>query len=86
MMIDKIRQRLSDALHPLELDVIDESHFHAGHAGARDGGESHFRVRCTSAVFDGKTRVERHRIVNAALAEELQGSIHALALELKGVS
>ena len=56
------------------------SHRHAGHAGARPGGETHFRVTIVSAAFAGKGRVERHRMVNAALAEELAGPVHALAV------
>ena len=80
-----IKQRLSHILHPLSIEVIDESHLHQGHMGARPEGETHFRIRCVSEAFNGKTRVEQHRLVNTALAQELETSIHALALELKGV-
>jgi BolA family transcriptional regulator, general stress-responsive regulator len=83
-MVEQIKLRLSEALSPNVLEVIDESHLHAGHMGARPSGETHFRVRCVSAAFKDKTRVEQHRLVNAALAHELSTSIHALALELKG--
>ena len=78
---EAIRAKLVAALAPVALDVVDESHRHAGHAGAREGGESHFRVRVVSEAFAGKPRVQRHRLVNAALAEELAGPVHALALE-----
>ncbi len=66
---------------PASLEVIDESHHHAGHAGARTDGESHFRVRIVSEAFRGKSRVEQHRMVNAALAEELKERVHALAIQ-----
>lgn len=78
---EKIRQRLAAALDPIELDVKDESHLHAGHAGARAGGESHFSVRVVAAAFEGMSRVARQRAVNAALAEELAGPVHALAMQ-----
>ena len=82
-MQQTIETKLSAALEPVSLFVIDESHLHAGHAGSRPSGETHFRVRCLSATFSGRSRIERHRIVNGALAEELRTSVHALALELK---
>lgn len=78
-----IQQKLTALLEPTQLEVLDESAQHAGHSGARAGGETHFRVRCESRAFSGKTRLARHRIINEALAEELAASIHALALELK---
>lgn len=77
---EAIRRKLTDALAPTALDVEDESHRHAGHAGARPEGESHFRVRIVSAAFAGKGRVERQRMVYGALAQELATDIHALAL------
>jgi BolA protein len=76
-----IRSRLTEALAPQQLDIIDESHRHAGHAGAREGGESHFRVEIVSAAFSGLNRVARQRLVYAALAAELKSDIHALALK-----
>ncbi|MCR9121471.1 MAG: BolA family transcriptional regulator [Phyllobacteriaceae bacterium] len=78
-----MRDRLAAAFAPERLDVINESHLHAGHqGGAVDGtGETHFRVRIMSAAFDGLGRVARHRAVNDALAEELAGGVHALAIE-----
>ncbi len=63
--------------------VIDESEQHHGHGGWREGGETHFRVNVVSAAFAGKSRVERHRIVNGLLAEELAGRVHALAISAK---
>ena len=77
----KIAAKLAIAFDPLKLDVIDESHQHAGHSGANPSGESHFRVRITAEVFRGKSRIDRHRMVHAAVAEELQQRVHALALE-----
>ena len=58
----------------------DESHQHAGHAGSRPGGETHYRVYIVSEAFQGKSRIERHRMVNTALAQELAGGVHALAI------
>jgi BolA protein len=75
-----IREKLSRAFAPEALDVVNDSHRHAGHAGSPGTGESHFSVKVVSDAFAGKSRVERHRMVNAALAEELQGKIHALAI------
>jgi BolA protein len=60
---------LTERLQPASLSVTDESHQHAGHAGWREGGETHFRIDIASEVFAGKSRVERHRLVNAAIAE-----------------
>jgi BolA protein len=75
-----IETKLTAALQPTTLVVTDESHRHAGHAGARDGGESHFHLDIVSAEFAGKSRVARQRLVYALLAEELKGPIHALSL------
>lgn len=77
---DRMTEKLTAAFAPARLDVIDESHQHAGHAGSRPGGESHFRVHIVSEAFRGKGRIERHRMVNAALADELAGGVHALAI------
>jgi BolA protein len=76
----RIEQKLDAAFHPERLQVADESHLHAGHAGARPGGETHFRITVVSVAFAGKSRIERHRMVNAVLSEELSGPIHALAI------
>jgi len=75
-----IEKKLAEGLKPRRLSIVDESHMHAGHAGARAGGESHFRVEVVSAAFAGLTRVARQRLVYGLLAEELNGPIHALAL------
>ena len=68
----------------LSLDVQDESHQHAGHSGSRPGGETHYRVNIVSEAFQGKSRIERHRMVNTALAQELAGGVHALAIHAVG--
>jgi BolA protein len=80
---DTIERKLSEALTPQKLVVTDDSHRHAGHAGHRPGGESHFSVEVVAQAFAGKSRVERHRLVNGLLAEELAGPVHALALVVK---
>ncbi|WP_442881136.1 BolA family protein [Bosea sp. (in: a-proteobacteria)] len=79
-MAERITTKLERALTPVHLAVIDESHQHHGHAGWREGGETHFKVDIVSQAFAGKSRLERHRLVNSALAEELAGSVHALAI------
>ncbi len=81
-----ISRKLQDALHPQSLDVVDQSDRHAGHEGARPGGESHFDVRVVAAAFEGLSRLERQRMVNALLAEELAGPVHALSLKLRAPS
>lgn len=68
------------ALEPTRLDVINESHLHAGHRNSPGTGESHYRVLIVSPAFAGKNRVARHRMVNDALADELKDRVHALAL------
>jgi BolA protein len=77
---ERIEDKLTSAFAPESLQVIDESHLHAGHAGHRPGGESHFRVYLVAPAFAGKSRLERHRMVNQALAAELEESVHALAV------
>lgn len=79
--IERIRQALA-ALQPVTLEVVDDSHKHAGHEGARDG-RGHFTVRIVSPVFAGKAPLARHRAVYAALGEMMQTDIHALAIEAK---
>jgi BolA protein len=79
-MAERMREKLTQALSPTRLDIIDDSHRHAGHAGAREGGETHFTVEIVSGIFAGKSRVERQRLVYSALAAELQERVHALAL------
>ncbi|WP_417478004.1 BolA family protein [Maricaulis sp.] len=80
---DEIETRLREALVPVTLHVSDDSHMHAGHAGAREGGQSHFSVDIVSSRFEGLTRVARHRLVNEALASQLKGPIHALAIKAR---
>lgn len=80
---ERITQKLTEAFAPQELKVIDESHQHQGHSGWREGGETHFRVNIVSEAFTGKSRLERHRLVNAALAQELADRVHALAIAAK---
>lgn len=79
-VVDQIRAKLTSGLQPLRLDVADDSHLHAGHAGAREGGESHFTVEVVSAAFEGMGRVARQRLVYDLLKDELAGPVHALAL------
>jgi len=75
-----LRGKLMTALRPTRLELINESHLHAGHSGSPGTGESHFRVLIEAPIFAGKSRIERHRLVNAALAAELRGKVHALAI------
>ena len=77
---EAIRTKLQTAFAPERLEVVDDSARHAGHAGAREGGESHFTVTVVSTALAGLGRVERQRRVNAALREELAGPIHALSI------
>lgn len=82
----RIEATLTEALAPVSLKVIDESHHHAGHAhpgDKRHGNESHFRVEVVSAAFAGKSRVDRHRLVNGLLAQELKDGLHALAIDAR---
>ena len=79
----RIREKLTEGLAPTSLAVIDESHQHAGHGGHHPNGESHFRVDIVSAAFSGRRLVERHRLVNSLLAEELAGGVHALAISAR---
>jgi BolA protein len=78
-----IREKLTVALAPTLLEVVDQSAKHAGHAGARSGGESHFDVTVESAAFAGQSALDRQRRVYRVLAEELDGPVHALALTLR---
>ena len=80
--IEQIRLRLQHGLNPLALDIVDESHKHAGHAGARDG-RGHFSVRIVAAAFSGLPLIHRHQRVYAALGDLMQTDIHALALETR---
>ena len=80
--VERIRELLLAALEPLSLDVTDDSHRHAGHAGAR-GGQGHFGVDIVSAAFAGKPPLARHRLVYAALGTMMQTDIHALAIRAR---
>jgi BolA family transcriptional regulator, general stress-responsive regulator len=77
---DQIREKLTRAFAPISLAVVNDSHRHAGHASSPGTGTSHFSIKVVSTAFAGKSRVERHRLVNATLAEELGGPVHALAI------
>jgi BolA family transcriptional regulator, general stress-responsive regulator len=77
---DTIRHKLAERFAPTRLEVVDQSHLHIGHEGARPGGETHFAVTITSAAFLGQSRVARQRFVYDALADELATQVHALSL------
>ncbi|MEJ0039812.1 MAG: BolA family protein [Gammaproteobacteria bacterium] len=79
--VSRIRAALEKELAPTRLDVIDDSAKHAGHAGAREGG--HFRVRLTAAAFRGKSAIQRHRIVFAAVSDLMKTDIHALNIDAR---
>lgn len=81
VVAETIRRKLETAFSPERLEVVDDSDRHKGHAGAREGGESHFTVTVVSSAFAGVGRVERQRRINAALAQELAGPIHALSIK-----
>ena len=83
IMQERIVARLTAALDPILLDVVDESHLHAGHAGAREGGGTHYRVRVVSTQFERQSRVERHRLIYDLLTAEFADGLHALALVAK---
>jgi BolA protein len=83
IMQERIVARLTSALDPFLLDVVDESDHHAGHAGAREGGGTHYRVRVVSAQFTRQSRVERHRMIYGLLAAEFADGLHALAIVAK---
>ena len=77
----RMREKLMISLRPTRLDVVNESHLHAGHRSSPGTGESHFRLFIVSEAFIGKSRVERHRMVNDVLGEELKNGLHALAIK-----
>ena len=79
-MAATIEEKLRAALNPARLEIEDQSHLHAGHAGAREGGERHFAVEVVADVFEDLSRLARQRLINEALAQELAGSIHALSI------
>lgn len=79
---DRIAAALREAFRPAEVAIIDDSHRHAGHAGARPGGETHYTVQVVSPAFSGMNRVARSRAVHEALAAEFGSGLHALSLRL----
>lgn len=82
MSIEQImREQLMVALDPIRLDVVNESHKHAGHASSPGTGESHFQVLVVAPIFEGRSRIERHRLVNDTLAGLLKNKVHALAIK-----
>lgn len=80
---DIIEQKLRAALDITQMELIDESHKHAGHAGAREGGESHYRLLIVSPAFTGKNRVARQREIYRILKDEMAGPVHALSLDIR---
>jgi BolA family transcriptional regulator, general stress-responsive regulator len=80
---DIITRKLTEAFAPESLNVVDESDQHRGHAGHRPEGETHYRVYIVAEAFRGKSRIDRHRMINSALAAELSGGVHALAIHAK---
>jgi BolA family transcriptional regulator, general stress-responsive regulator len=80
---DWMTRTLQERLDPTSLSVADESHQHAGHSGWREGGETHFRIDIVSGAFAGKSRLERHRMVNAVLSEAFERGVHALAVKAR---
>lgn len=80
-IIDAIHNKLTEAFRPTRLEIVDDSSRHAGHAGARAGGESHFNLTIEAQAFEGQSKVARQRMVYRALAEELAGPVHALSVK-----
>ncbi len=80
VIADRIRKKLETAFAPARLEITDDSDKHHGHAGSREGGESHFTLLIESAAFAGTSRVDRQRMINKVLAEELAGPVHALSI------
>jgi len=78
-----MERKLQKRFSPVELKVIDESHHHAGHSGARPDGESHFKVKIIAEAFSGQSLVQCHRLINETLAEELKERVHALSIQAK---
>jgi BolA protein len=81
--IDVITRKLTETFAPESLNVVDESDQHRGHAGHRPEGETHYRVYIVAEAFRGKSRIDRHRMINSALGSELAGGVHALAIHAK---
>jgi len=83
MISDYLEEKLQEAFSPATLEVINESHLHAGHAGDNGTGESHFRIKIVADAFIGMSRLERHRAINAIAQPKLDEGLHALAVEVK---
>jgi BolA protein len=83
-VVDRIRQKLTEAFHPDRLEVVDESHLHKGHPGHRPEGETHYRIRITAGAFGGVSRIAAHRMIYDALNDEIAGGVHALMIEARG--
>ena len=83
---ETIRRKLTAAFSPAFLEIVDESEKHRGHGGYREGGESHFGLVLVASAFEGQSRLERQRAVNAVLAEELAGPVHALSISARAPS
>ena len=81
LVAEAMRRKLDQAFAPDRVDIIDDSQRHVGHAGYQPGGESHFRIEVVSTAFEGRSRVDRQRMVYDVLAEELSGGVHALSLK-----
>ena len=81
---EEMRNKLQAAFEPRELVIVDESEQHRGHAGYREGGQSHFQVTIAADNFGPMSRIERHRAVHDALGKDLVGNIHALSLQISG--
>ena len=79
-MADGIERNIRHGLQPLRLEIVDESHKHAGHAGARAGGESHFRILVVAGAFENRSRIQRQQMVYALLKEQFDQGLHALAM------
>ncbi|HVB90075.1 MAG TPA: BolA family protein [Beijerinckiaceae bacterium] len=79
----RMTAKLQAAFAPASLEVIDESHLHAGHLQAGNAKETHFRVKIVAKVFAGRSRLDRHRAVNGILAQDLANGVHALAIEAR---
>ncbi len=77
--IEAIKERITTKLQPVQLDIVDESHLHAGHSG--HGGAGHFAVTITSETFNGKSLIERHRLVYLAVDDLMKTEIHALSIK-----
>ena len=86
-IIENIEERIRRELRPAALEIVNESHLHAGHQESFDGtGETHLRIRIVADAFEGLSRVERHRALNALVAEEMDRGLHAIAIEAKAPS